>query len=290
MSKDNLRLVSKSSREWVKFISDGFYPLDIISTAADFSGEVDIVKYDDDFRFASVKSSSQEVKSEVCDEFFYLISTINPIRWFNGIGNGCLNNGGIVIFDCTKEMKYKFPESRVSNSFLIPYHYFKNGSDIDLIKHGGGLLYQDMIYQLLEGIHVDNHSLLNRMHTIANLLTINDPIRISDDSIQLEFDIIKEFIHINAKNPNLSLDYMASQLLISRSKIQAILGKNGTNYTTLIKQARVNKLANSIKHNMTTSLYQLCFEHGYKSISSASAQFKSVKGMSLKQYRDIIRG
>lgn len=290
MTKDNLKLISKSSSEWNQFILDEFYPLGIKSTSTTFSGEIDLIKYDDDFCFAGVTSSSHEVKSEVYDEFFYLISTINPIRWSNGSNSGYLHNGGIVVFDCTEEITYQFPVGQTSKSFLIPYHYFKDDNAIDSIKQGSGLLYKNMIHQLLEDIHANSHSLLNRMHTIANLLTINDPVKIVDDNIQHEFDAIKDFIRVNAKNPSLSLDYIASKLLVSRSKIQAILGEHGTNYTTLTKKTRVNQLAKSIKHNMTTSLYQLCFEHGYKSISSASAQFKSVKGMSLKQYRDSIRG
>lgn len=290
MTEKNLKLVSKSSNEWTKFILDEFYHLDIKSKSSTFSGEIDIIQYDDDFRFASVISSGQEIKSETHEEFFYLISTVNSIRWSNGLSHGCLNNGGIAIFDCTKEMKYTFPDNRISNSFLIPYHYFKNGSDIDSIKHGRRLLYQDMIYQLMEDIYLSKYSLLNKMHTIANLLTITDQDKIEDDSVRHEYAVITEFIRMNARNPNLSLDYMARQLLISRSKIQSILSEYDTNYTTLIKNIRVNKLARSIEHNMTTNLYQLCFEHGYKSISSASAQFKAVKGMSLKQYRDSLRG
>lgn len=290
MKENSFNLTSKSSSEWNKFILDEFYHLSIKSNSTVFSGQINITKFEDDFRFARVASSGQEIESETYDEFFYLISTANPVRWSNGISGNYLSNGGIVVFDCTKEMKYKFPNKRVSNSFLIPYHYFKSGSDIDSIRQGSKLMYQNMIHQLLGDIRGNDHCLLSRMHVIADLLTITDPRKIVESKIKHEYDAITEFIYLHARNPNLSLDYIAKHLLLSRSKIQAILSEYGTNYTTVVKEVRVDALAKSIKHNMTTNLYQLCFEHGYKSIPSASAQFKSIKGMSLKQYRDNLRG
>ncbi|ARR51828.1 AraC family transcriptional regulator (plasmid) [Photobacterium damselae subsp. damselae] len=290
MNKENCRLVSKSSEDWRRFVLKEFYPLDVKPKAELFSGEVNIVKYEDGFRFASATSSGQEIKSEICDEFFYVVSTTQSMRWNNGLSHGYLNAGGVVVFDCMKEMRYAFPKNRISNSFLIPYHYFKNSRDIDVIKKGQPPLYQGMICQLLGDINIDHCCLINRMHTISNLLTISDSESIKEDVMQHEFEYIKNFIYMHIKNPNLSLDYIARHLFMSRSKIQTILGKNGTNYTTLTKTIRVNKLAKSIRDNMTTSLYQLCFEHGYKSISAASAQFKAVKGASLKLYRDSLRG
>lgn len=290
MNKENRKLITNSSCEWNKFILEDFYQFDVKSTSNIFSGEIYTVKYEDDFRFASIISSSQEVQSKIYGDYFYLLSTSNAINWSNGEANGYLNNGGIVIFDCTKEIKFEFLDYRVSNSFLIPFHFFNSSDDIDIIRHGKGILYQEMIYQLLEDTNVSSYNLINRMHTIANLLTINEPLKIVDDNILYKFTAIKEFIYTNAEDPNLSLDYIASNLLMSRSKIQSILREYGTNYTTLVKKIRVNKLAKSIKCNITKNLYQLCFEHGYKSISSASAQFKSEKGMSLKEYRDKMRG
>lgn len=289
MDKENFKLVSQSEDDWNKLVLDEFYRLDIKANNSNFSGEIDIVKYEDDFRFANVNASCQEVISEVRDEYFYLITTQDPLCWRNGHSHGYLKSGGIVVFDCTQDMAYKFPGGRRSKSFLIPYQYFRNGMAIDAIRNGNKLTYQDIIYQLLGDIKVDKPDLINRLHSIANLLTITNPLSINESKIQQEYEAIERFIVDNAGNPNISLDYVANRLLVSRSKVQAILTEMGTNYTSLVKQIRVQNLAKSIEFDMTKNLYQLCFEHGYRSISSASSHFKSIKGVSLKQYRDSFR-
>ncbi len=142
MKREITNLTSQSGTEWAQFTKEKFYSLNVTSLEPKFSGCIDIVRFENDFRFAKIKSSAQEVKTSYDKEkdFFYVILSSGAMTWDNDTKHGALRNGGIVVFDCNRPVKYKFMGERNTTSFLLPYSYFKEGSAIDSIRKGVLLL------------------------------------------------------------------------------------------------------------------------------------------------------
>ncbi|EOA8958782.1 hypothetical protein ACIMS1_004459 [Vibrio harveyi] len=287
MEKNIFKLTSNSEKDWNKFVVKEFYELNIKANSDEFSGVLDVVRYNG-LRFADVISSGQKVIFSKRGEFIYLISTSTPLAWENGEGHGVVKDG-VVVFDCNAPVKYQFLKSRKTKSVLIPYSSFSSASVIDSIKKGGLGIYKDVISEIMKDISIGSEDFSHRLNAVSNLVSILDDTKNNEEKVlDNEFKKLKLFIYQNAHKEYMSLDYVARNVFFSRRKIQSILSCKNTTYTELLKEIRVQRVVNSMIKNRNKTIQEHCFEQGYRSMSTAAYQFKSVKNVGLKEYKDTL--
>ena len=102
-----------------------------------------------------------------------------------------------------------------------------------------------------------------------------------------DLNSIINIINCNALSHTLNLNLISSSLGMSKSKTQKILSRSNITYSERIKIARVNALAWQIRHYNHKTLYELCYDCGFNTVSNAAVQFKKVKGMSISQYKKL---
>ncbi|KJF85397.1 hypothetical protein UB42_20035 [Photobacterium leiognathi] len=90
-------------------------------------------------------------------------------------------------------------------------------------------------------------------------------------------------------NNSLNLDLLSNQLFMSKSKIQKIFHDNGKKYNEVVKVLRVNLLAEKIKNNVSKTIIELCYESGFNSRTNADIQFKQVKNLTIKEYKNKLK-
>jgi transcriptional regulator GlxA family with amidase domain len=92
-------------------------------------------------------------------------------------------------------------------------------------------------------------------------------------------------LNTHALDPSFSLDKAAKLLFFSKRKLHNFLVKNGTSYSKVIMEYRVNYLAGKIVQQNGLLIKTLCSQSGFNSVNTANIAFKKIKGMSLSTYR-----
>lgn len=272
--------------DWQEFINENFFSFDIEPVMNDFVGDISTVIYDDQFRAAFVKASPHEIsvnKKNIDRDYFYIVSSTNDTSWRSQYGHGRLKKGGLLVFDCQDDFSCLFSEQRETKSFLLPYKYLENQSELidKLRKQTIDRLYSDFILELVLNLNEQssNYELYRGILAISNLLLLPKPVIM--DSYNRVFNYIKE----NVSFCNLDLKGTAGALGVSQVEIKHILSQNNTSFHQLVKECRVTSLRESIDTLDNRLLSTLCYENGFNSIHTAIRHFKEYYGVTLSEYR-----
>lgn len=98
------------------------------------------------------------------------------------------------------------------------------------------------------------------------------------------FERIRNVIVNNAHNPDLYLDEVANKCFCSRRTVQNILSKNGTSFSELTNEIRIELFCKNLLSSHH-SIEELSSKSGFNSKSYAIKLFKSVMGITPSRYR-----
>ena len=282
-------LKTQSLHEWCTFFTKEIAPVKIIPTAFLLYTDTYVVKCSEDFIFMSSTSAEHKVEIQNINKCFYLIATSGKIRGINGDVETKLPLGGCLLFDENQPFSYIVGNEQDVICLLFPYSYFKNKDEIKKIAALNKVPYNDFILNLIKSMHYSDDDLLFKMKAIANLLLSNKKQQQILTREDYDLNNIINIINHNVLSSKLSLDFISSSLGMSTSKIQKILSKSKMTYSERIKNARVDALAWKIKHYKYKTLFELCYDCGFNSVSNAAVQFKNVKGISISQYKQNLK-
>lgn len=99
------------------------------------------------------------------------------------------------------------------------------------------------------------------------------------------YSVIISFIRNNIKNPRLCLSSLAEYLSVTERMVQYILSEKNITFCYILATERCRFLANKIKNNICGNINVCIYESGFKSIATANRQFKSIYGVTPKQYQ-----
>lgn len=114
------------------------------------------------------------------------------------------------------------------------------------------------------------------------VLKINEDNRISD--IKSSYDHIKAYIEANYMNANISIENLAKELGYSVSYISAILKNNGTSFTKLTTNYRMEK-AKELLRNQDNKILSISMAVGYSDPYYFSHCFKKYTGVTPDEFR-----
>lgn len=110
------------------------------------------------------------------------------------------------------------------------------------------------------------------------------------NTISERYSVIVSFIRNNIKNPELSLSYLAEYMGITERMIQYILAEKNVTFCHILSTERCRHLASRVKNNLYCNVNISIYESGFKSITTANRQFRSIYGMTPRQYqRQMLR-
>ncbi|EMD1228045.1 helix-turn-helix transcriptional regulator [Salmonella enterica] len=100
-----------------------------------------------------------------------------------------------------------------------------------------------------------------------------------------KYSLIISFIRNNIKNPDLCLSSLAEYLGITERMIQYILAEEKVTFFNILTTERCKLLANKIRYDINRDMNIYIYESGFRSISTANRQFKTIYGVTPKQYQ-----
>ncbi|KJG55379.1 hypothetical protein UA38_20060 [Photobacterium kishitanii] len=283
----NRHLKTQSFRQWLRFFKNEMFRCKIIPINVIFYGEINVVNYKNGFKFALIKAASQQI---FCNDLYNMVCVIfskGSFSWGQGDISGELPLGGFVVLDGNETIRYKNSSDNEIIICLIPYFYFKS-CNIKCICITTDSVYSDCVYTLIESMLVSKKNRLFKMQAVANLLVLIFSEDKEITSENKECQKVIDFIKDNALNSWLDMDYISTSLGVSKSKIHKLLKSNGISYSYLVKGLRVVELEKKISHERNKTLTQLCYECGFNSISNANIQFKSIKKISISEYKNTL--
>ena len=244
------------------------------------SGVMDVTVNEDNISFIYMNAlGNLEIKSKGGVNCFLLIYASSLIRWVNGRFSGSAYCSGVVLIDCSLPFIVSFDGLVKYKAIAIPYCVYS--SDVlTRIKLREKSLYFDVISSIFEHANVSNKNFINKVWSLIHLLPIT--------SDELDVDSITTVIKVlntHALDPSFSLDKAAKLLFFSKRKLHNFLVQNGTSYSKLIADYRINVLAEKIIQQKSMPIKTLCHQSGFNSLNTANLAFKRIKGMSLSEYR-----
>ena len=249
-----------------------------------FNGFMDVVKNEDNICFVRMDApGNSEIKSKGGVNCFLIFYTSSLMSWINGSLSGSVCYGGVILIDCSLPFIIKFNDNVKYKAIVVPYCMY----DINIVSHiklRNSIYHYDVICSIFEHTNTISDDFTHEILSIVHLLPIVDE--------TLESDLFKnviEMLNSHALEPAFSLDKAAELLFFSKRKLHNFLVKNGTSYSKVITEYRVNYLAGKMVQQDALPLKTLCSQSGFNSVNTANVSFKRIKGMSLSAYRKSYR-
>lgn len=177
---------------------------------------------------------------------------------------------------CSPKYKdnYYFILSNILDAMLkscisLPQLYSDFESQVEITKNLYSLKTREQLIEYLDDI-------------VETILKINESKRLS--GLEFSFMRIKKYLEVNYSNSSLCIEDVANELAYSVSYISAILKKNGTSFTKLVTELRMNK-AVQLLANGENRIITIAKEVGYSDPYYFSHCFKKFNGMSPDEYR-----
>lgn len=220
--------------------------------------------------------------------FLCLLYSKSEVFWENGNNKGVLRHGEIAVFDCKQPILYTLVQVDSMYVIFIPRCIYDEVTINEIIK-SNSFSYLDYIVRIFENLkNKDNEIMLkNNILSIVNLLSVTEE-KVLPIKIVSLFDEIVKIIHTHALDSLFSLDKAAALSFCSKRKLHNCLFDQGTSYSKLIHEYRVNHLAEQLLIDKASRVDTLCYKSGFNSASYAIKKFKSVKGMTPMQYRSAL--
>ncbi|WP_305464150.1 helix-turn-helix domain-containing protein [Photobacterium leiognathi] len=220
------------------------------------------------------------------NDYYMIIASYGSISWNSNSSEGKLSYGGAILINPTSELSLKFSDKKEKYLILIPKIFLnKNVYMINDV----GVIDNPVIVDIALNISVSDEDLEYKINAIINLMKIKSLKKKVETRSEYELKKIYEFIEKNIMNNCLNLDLLSNQLFMSKSKIQKIFHDNGKKYNEVVKVLRVNLLAEKIKNNVNKTIIELCYESGFNSRTNADIQFKQVKNLTIKEYKNKLK-
>jgi AraC-like DNA-binding protein len=142
----------------------------------------------------------------------------------------------------------------------------------------------------LEKNNTSQHSLTYLAMAILSELTHSHPQTIERIKHSLTLSISQKVIHYIESNieDSISLEQTATHLSMSTATLKRKLSTEGLSFSSLLKIKRINYAANLLR-NTSHSITQIAFASGFKSAAHFSTAFKSIQGLSPKEFRAKLR-
>ena len=276
-------LKTQSFLQWIRFFKNEMFRCKITPINAIFYGEIKVVNYDNGFKFALIKAVAQQIYCEHISNVVCVIFSKGSFSWGQGNVSGELPLGGYVVLNGNEHIQYKNSNNNEVIIFFIPFFYFKS---CDLKRITTASVYDDCVYTLIESMLFSKKNRLVKMQAVANLLVLifSEYNRgcVENKASKKIIDFIKD----NALNSWLNMDYISISLGMSKSKIHKLLKVDNISYSYLVKNLRIAALEKKIRYEKNKTLTQLCYECGFNSVSNANIQFKSIKKISMSEYKN----
>lgn len=221
--------------------------------------------------------------------FLCLLYSTVDINWQHGDNNGVLKRGEVIVFNCNVTLSYMLERTGDVFVVLIPTGFYDVGI-VNLMTGRGCFVYFNFIVSIIESVNSDDSCLLLKYKIVAiiNLLSVVIEIPVIN-SVLSQFERMKQIIHANALDPEFSLTKASALFFCSKRKLQKCLLEQGTSYSKLIHEYRINYISEQLLVNKTAKIDSLCYESGFNSPSYAISKFKSIKGMTPMRYRIAYR-
>ncbi|PSW58821.1 hypothetical protein C0W54_20830 [Photobacterium kishitanii] len=295
--KLSVRLNILSCTDLSDFMEKFFFPC-FISTSKNSEINIlsHIIEYEDGCYIVSSRVTPHIIQCDFSNkkDFVYFVYSRNKITWCNDKGKGVLQNGGFIIFDCNKPFKYEFHIETDVVCFLLPKSFLCVGKNVFVNNNGSikNTRYDDILIELILGLFNYDNQVKVKLAAITSLLAIalyeNDVVNLVTKS-ESEFKKMTNLIRMNIGNSELCLNFIASELHMSKSKAQKVFYKNGTSFRIVLKQSRVDALAIKLLSDGNKPINNICFDCGFKTVANANIQFKKIYHMSLSEYRRVQR-
>jgi len=273
--------------EWNEFLSTNFSLFSATKLTDKFQCTADLVHYDTGVKFTKVTASPRimtTIKSS-SNAYFFLILSKGPIKWINGSRWGELKQGGMVVFDLSKTVRYELRQHCDVTTLLLPYDHYIDDATVESIRHHCSPLFNDAIYEILQGMTSSDDNLYQKIMAVSSLLPLIICSRKNEKKADKIFDLARKYIRENAHDSSFNLHKLATKLYMTERAIQRLLVANGTTYSQLIKVARISLLTSKLKKSTTKTISQMCYESGFNSYANAYMQFKSVHGQTIGELK-----
>ncbi|PSU15873.1 helix-turn-helix domain-containing protein [Photobacterium kishitanii] len=295
--RSSVRLNISSCTDLSDFMEKFFFPC-FISSPKNIELNIfsHIIEYEDGCYIVSSRVTPHTIQCDFSNkkDYVYFVYSRNKITWCNDKDRGVLQNGGFIIFDCNKPFKYEFHIDTDVVCFLLPKSFLCVGKSVFVNNIGSikNTRYDDVLIELILGLFNYDNQVKVKLAAITSLLAIslyeNDVVNLVTKS-EFEFKKMISLIKINIGNSELCLNFIASELYMSKSKAQKVFYKNGTSFRLVLKKYRVDALANKLLSEGNKTINKICFDCGFKTVANANIQFKKTYHMSLSEYRRVYR-
>jgi AraC-like DNA-binding protein len=263
-------------------ISSKHYKININNLGADWSELFTITKITE-YLYIEGNKQSQNIRIGEVDCLCLFYSTTTA-KWKTDDNNGVLKQGGIVLFDCRQSFTYTVWQSSSVILIMIPYQIYDAGNITKMLE-GRGFIYSGFILSILREMDNGNdHELKNKIFSLVHILPVVSE-NVNTSKLLSLFEKIKRVIHAHALDTFFSLDKAASLSFCSKRKLHNCLATEGTSYSKMVNDYRINYLAEQLVTDRRARVETLCYKSGFNSPSYASKQFKLVKGVTPLRYR-----
>lgn len=142
----------------------------------------------------------------------------------------------------------------------------------------------------LEKKDISEQSLIFLAMAILSELTHSHPQTVERIKQSLTLSISQKVIHYIESNieDSISLEQTATHLSMSTATLKRKLSADGLSFSSLLKIKRINFAANLLR-NTSESITHIAFASGFKSAAHFSTAFKSIQGLTPKEFRAKLR-
>ncbi|GEK15923.1 helix-turn-helix domain-containing protein [Aliivibrio fischeri] len=272
----------KCKNEENHVVSSKLFKVGINNLGCDWGELLTITKTTESMYFyGSNKSQTIYVTEQNSLCLFY---SATATKWKTNDNKGILKQGGVVLFDCNQPFTYSVNQSNSIILIIIPYQIY-DAENITKMLEGRGFIYSRFILSILREIDNDNvNALKNKLFSLINILPVVSENHASNKRLSL-FERIKKIIHAHALDNFFSLDKASSLSFCSKRKLHNCLAKEGTSYSKMIHEYRIEYFAEQLIIDRQAKVKTLCYKSGFNSPSYAAKQFKLVKGVTPVRYR-----
>ena len=275
--KNIINYSETENRKWSNFANGHYLDLNYIwDDYVHIDGQ--LCEINNNIKFMTTKATAHSIKSVSRGDFFYLMISDVPFYWINGNKCNVQSNKTIALFDCSKKLSFSFKINRSTKSIFIPFDFYDKKTVYNI--QNNGIQSSDIIYRLMNCLHVNDHLLAKKINIILQLLSV------TSEPLSLELNIfnkINNVIFNNMNNCEFNIQFIADKLGISIRKIQYILKNEGMTFTDKVNNLRINNLILLLEqknYNLDDAIYM----SGFKNNQMANRVFNKIHGMSIKEH------
>ncbi|MUK25173.1 helix-turn-helix domain-containing protein [Aliivibrio fischeri] len=270
------------SQKQQKYISHQFYEISIDEFSRNWIESIVVTKRLEIEPFESERIHRTNLT--VSEKNVCLFYSSSPVQWQTELNKGILKGGSVVLFDHREsfELQSDTPFSTVCISISYQFYNATGLSDLFSIR---GQFFSVFISEILRDIEQkDNIELKYKLLSLVYMLPVIHEKNKKLKEITL-LDKIKRIIKTYALDSFFNLSKAAKMSFCSKRTLHNCLMKEGTTFTKLILKYRIEYLAEQLLVDRKSRVDAICYKSGFNSTSYAIKKFKSIKGVTPKQYR-----